>query len=349
MVIYIPKNVDVYNTHLKNLVEAYANNGVKTMVGYETYIYGSFIPDVIHFHMVEGLLNYMNFDEKQFFLRLDFYKKHGVIFLYTAHDLIPHQKTSRIDYNSFFKIFFSYIDIFIHHGNASINILKNEFNNLNSKKHIVCHHGDYLADIKDYSEKQDAAKDYYNLPQNKKVILLFGQLQFKNTKFAISVFKKIYKRRHDCILLIAGINPLFKYAGLNKIYYYVNNKYFNFFRLKKRVIHKRFSNYEMFLLFKAADVVFLPHNFGLTSGIIPMAATIGKPFVYPNIGVFEEQAKHCLSIKYTKDDMFEAYNAINNILSAALASFDNSKWLAHNSWNDHVKTILNELSNYNTN
>jgi len=344
MTLYIPKGIDPYNTYWKNLVEAYVANEVDVIVGYETFVYGNIIPDVIHFQLVESLLGFMNYDQDIFFRRLEFYRNHGVKLIYTAHNILPHKNSNKVNYSLFFPRFLQYIDLFIHHGSLSIDIFKEKFF-LQDKEHIICPHGDYMQDVKDFNESQIGARELLKLPINKKVILVFGQLQFKNLDFAKAVFNQVTKNIKDCILVLAGINPLFQHNDINQLYYKINNDLFNKFRTKKRVINKRFSNYETFLLFKSSDIVFLPHNSGLTSGIIPMAATIGKPFVYPNIGVFEEQAKFCKCEKYERSNINEAYDAIAKLLTDPIASFDNAEWLANNSWERHVKLILNKIQN----
>lgn len=344
MILYIPKSVDIYNSHLKNLIDAYIESDVQVGVGYETFIYGNLIPNVMHFHMVEHLLGFMNYDQDLFFKKLEFFKKCGTKFIFTAHNLFPHRNLNQYDYLSFFQKFFQHIDLFTHHGQQSIEIFKVKFS-LQDREHIVCPHGDYLKDIQNFDESQIEAKRLLKLPEDKKVILVFGRLQFKNLKFAHAVLDRLKKSIKGCYILLAGINPLFRYNDLNHIYNKLNNEILNKFRVRRRILNKRFSNYDTYLLFKSADVVFLPHNSGLTSGIIPLAATIGKPFVYPNIGVFAEQAKFCKCEEYECSNVEQAYKAIMKLLSTSDASFDNTIWLANNSWNDHVKLILNKIKN----
>ena len=345
MIIYIAKNVELYNTYLKNLVEAYIEQGVKVIIGYETFIYGNIIPDVIHFHWVEGLLSNMNYDQDSFFRKLDFYRNCGVKFIYTAHNILPHRDSKKVDYFAFFSKFLQYIDLFVHHGSSSIDIYKEKFS-LQDKDHIICHHGDYLQDMKDFNESQEEARKALLLPRNKKIILVFGILQFKNLDFVKAVYKKVNKNINDCMLILAGINPIFKYGDINRIYIKLNNNLLNKLRRKRRVINKRFSNYETFLLFKSSDIIFLPHDSGLTTGIIPMSATIGKPFVYPDIGNFEEEARYCKCEKYERSNVEGAYNAISKLIGDP-TSFDNSEWLVNNSWEKHVKLILSKIQNIN--
>jgi glycosyltransferase involved in cell wall biosynthesis len=346
MIIYIPQNIDPFNTHLKNLVDAYASKGIKVFVGYKLFLNDSFVPDIVHFHHAEGLLAYLNYNKNLFFERLESFRKKGVLILCTLHNFLPHGKIRKIKHLDFYGKYFNYVNLFIHHGESSIGILEKEFPYLSDKHHIVCHHGDYLKDMECFNETQAEARQFFKLPLNKKIILIFGQLQFKNTSFAKEVFDSLRKKHENYLLLMAGVFPVFKFNRLNLLYYKLNNRYLNRFRDGKILIHRRFSQYETYLLFISSDVVFLPHKSGLTTGIIPMAATLGKSFVYPDIGVFEEQANYCYAEKYMSGNKQAAISALDKILISDAQSFDNSKWLEDNNWEKHVQQILSNIKQY---
>jgi hypothetical protein len=339
LTVYIPQNIDPYNTHLKNLVDAYTSRGIIIRTGFEMFLSAE-IPDIIHFHFLEGLLKRIKYNEELFFEQLDFYKKNNVKFLLTVHDSKPHSNIKQIDFSRFYCKFIGYVDLFIHHGENSKSLMISNQPASETKKHIVCHHGDYLSDMKVFNYTQEESRRIMNLPLNKKIILIFGQLQFKNTSFAETVFQKIKPDIKDSILLMAGVYPIFRFNRLNRIYYRFNNKFLNLFHSDKIRLYNRFTQQETYLLFKASDVIFLPHSSGLTTGIIPMAATLSKPFVYPSIGVFEEQANFCLSEKYESNNLISASIALSKILSAGELSFDNEKWLLNNNWDRHVDAIL---------
>jgi len=341
--IYIPQKIDPFNTHLKNLVEAYKTLQVDILVGYENFLDATFIPDVIHFHMLEGLLSFLKYDNKLFFKQLDFFQSKGVRFIQTAHNVLPHISIKQLNFEEVYRRYLHYIFMVVHHGSASKEILITKFPELSQKKHIVCHHGDYLSDMKQFNENYFQARVKLALPQERKIILVFGQLQYKNTSFAMDVFTNIRSKHPEAFLILAGVNPVFRFNKLNKIYYKINNTVFNRFRKDRLHLHQRFSQYETYLLFKAADVIFLPHNSGLTSGIIPLSATLGKPFIYPRIGVFEEQAENCLSEKYDPGNIVSASDALNKIIHADIHDFDNSEWMLNNNWGVHAKKILSNL------
>lgn len=343
MKIYIPQNIDPYNTHLKNLMSSYSSKGIEVIVGYNTFIKCDVIPDIIHFHFLEGVLKFINYDDKLFFERLEYFKNNGVRFLYTVHDAKPHAEIKKLNFHHLFSKYIDYINLFIHHGELSINILKKAYPGISSKSHIICHHGDYMNDMGGFNDNKEQARLKLKLPLNKKILLIFGQLQFKNTSFAEDVLKEVRLNHPDAVLLMAGVLPKFKYNRLNLLYYKFNNAFLNKFRNNKILIHKRFTQHETYLLFISADVIFLPHKSGLTTGIIPMAATLGKPFVYPNIGVFDEQAHFCYAQKYECGNVSAASDAIDKILVSDVINFDNAKWLENNNWDRHVEQILENL------
>lgn len=344
MQIYIPQNLDPYNTHLKNLKLAYEANGVEVHVGYHQYLMNGLSLNAVHFHFLEGILKYLNYDLKIFFSRLEYFKNSGAKIIYTAHDAIPPGVIAKIDHEQIFREFFEYVDLIVHHGSKSIEIFSDRYPKIKSIKNIVCHHGNYLIDMQGFKENKNEAREILKEPRESKMILIFGQLQYKNTAFAKSVIKQIEQEYTTTILYMAGVSPIFPKNKLNKIYYFLNNNIFNLFRKKHKYIFKRFSQYETYLLFKASDLIFLPHKAGLTSGIIHLAATLGKPFVYPDIGVFAEQAENCYALKYPKGDYGLAISAIKEILRTQKDSFDNEKWLANNDWNEHAVRILQNLS-----
>lgn len=343
MLIYIPQNLDPFNTHLKNLVDAYKLKDVKIKTGYASFISGDIRPDIIHFHQYEGILWHINFDEKLFFEKLDFFKKMGVIFLYTAHNLQPHRWAGKSGYEALLYKFFDYIDLFIHHGEASVKIFQNKYSFLKNKHHIVCHHGDYLNDMRLFHDSTESAREILKFKKEDKLILIFGQLQFKNTSFAWKVFNNVRQIYPEAKLVMAGIKPVFRINRFNKLYYFFNNKLINKFRKNAIIIHKRFTQNDAYLLFMASDVIFLPHKEGLTTGIIPLAATLGRPFVYPDIGVFREQAEYCFAEKYQCANVDEAVLAISKILDSVIKTYDNSLWLENNNWKRHVENILSNL------
>lgn len=343
MIIYIPQNIDPYNTHLKNLVEAYILKGVEIIVGFENFISGEVMPDAIHFHFPQSVLKYVGYNERLFFDRMQFFKQSGTKFLFTMHDLPPSDKSNNTDFPQIYKKFLNYIDLFVHHGKSSISILLKQNPSLISKCHIICHHGDYLNDMGHFNKSQDSARMLLKLPLKKKIILIFGRLHTKNTFFAEEVFNRIRINHADAILLMAGVFPLFHYNKLNLLYYRLNNKCLNKFRNNKIQILKRFSQFETYLLFVSSNVIFLPHKSGLTSGIIPLSATLGKPFVYPNIGVFEEQANDCYAVQYECCNIKSAHLALENLLTSGIQSFNNERWLKNNNWGNHVENILANL------
>jgi hypothetical protein len=302
-------------------------------------------PDILHVHFFEALLKETDYSEQLLFKRLDFFRDHSPKFVYTVHDLRPHANVQNIDFNVVFNKYLSYVDLIIHHGIASINLFTSEYPIAANKNHIVCPHGDYLADMREFSETKAESRSILGLPDKKKIVLIFGQLQYKNLSFAEETIELIRKKYSDLILLLAGVKPVFPYNKINVAYYQCNNYIQRIFPKKNIKLLGRFSQRNTYLLFKSADVVFLPHNSGLTTGIIPLAATLQVPFVFPRIGVFTEQAKYCFAEGYNVNDKNGAALALLKILDSGVHAFDNTEWCLQNNWDVHAEKILERIGN----
>jgi hypothetical protein len=203
--IYIPQKIDPYNTHLKNLKEAYESKGIEVMTGFEYFTKEEALPDIIHFHFIDPVLKYLKYNEDLFFRKLDYYCKKGALIIYTFHDSQPHSKLTGSDYQNLYMRFLTYVSMFVHHGQSSIGLFLKKYPQFSGKKHIVCHHGDYMNDMKSFKVTKEKSREILKLPAGRNIILIFGQLQYKNSGFAYKVFDLVKKKFPQSILLMAGV------------------------------------------------------------------------------------------------------------------------------------------------
>ena len=117
---------------------------------------------------------------------------------------------------------------------------------------------------------------------------------------------------------------------------------------KERFYFKRVKTQDIGYYFAAADLLLLSHKEGLTSGILPMAATYCKPVVYPDIGNFQEQIEGWIGESYQCGNIGSALIALDKIVRRMDEGLDmdNKLWLAKNSWDEHVKRILSAVADY---
>jgi beta-1,4-mannosyltransferase len=344
MKILIPHD-DVINGYIPSLVKGYQNAQCEVVVGRVNFYLSDYKPDIVHIHWPEYLYDKecVPFDKPDNVIksRIKWYKEQGARIFLTVHNLLPHDEIKRKTRHSICESVFDYTDIIIHHGQASIRLMKKEYPKIVNKKHIVCPHGHYLIHYR--AVPKSKARNHLKLPQHAFVILNFGNIRpYKGFELLRNIFKKW--TRPDKLLLVAGKfdyreSPLsrLRRKGMELTGRYVNNEQFHFKRIETQDIGHYFA---------AADLLLLSHTEGLTSGVLSMAATYGKPVVYPDIGNFREQMEGWIGESYQCGDVGSALNALDAIVRRIdeKPDMDNKIWLEKNSWDEHVNRILSAAS-----
>ena len=111
-------------------------------------------------------------------------------------------------------------------------------------------------------------------------------------------------------------------------------------------IYRRITKNEISDLFNLADLLVLGHAKGLTTGLIPLAATYSLPVVYPDLGNFREQATNWSDYFYLPNNKDDAAKIIEKAYCQRHCSRTNRFWLKNNSWEIHVKIILDSIEKY---
>lgn len=341
------------NSYTISLLNAYKEAGVTIICEKHNFFVSNFIPDFVHIHWPELIIDWIPFVEKEENMkleiirdRLNWYKKNKTLIIFTVHNLEPHNDRYKEFYKNLYNLIFEYVDIYIHHCSNSICLFKKKYRNI-QKMHIIACHGDYLTDFNKI-EKNEARK-YLGINSDKFVILNFGQQRkYKGLEFLNKVFNNLLIKNK--YLLNAGN---FSYSNLS-----IFQKYFwkiiNYYRTRikfssKKYLLRTIKQNEIAPIFSASDIIFLGHQSGLNSGVLAMAATFSVPVVFPDIGCFKEQMKYWLFETYEVGNINSAQNAINNIFKKIKNKqfrLDNSQWLKENSWKNHVDIIITSINSF---
>lgn len=346
MKILIPHN-NIINGYIPSLIKGYQNARCEVVVGKVNFYLSNYKPDILHIHWPESLYDKdcVPFDKPNDVIakRIKWYKEQGVRIFLTIHNLRPHDEIKRKTRRNIYESVLEHTDIIIHHGHASIRLMKKEYPKIVNKTHIVCPHGHYLIHYRDVPKNE--ARNYLKLPQHAFIILNFGKVRpYKDFGLLRKIFRKW--RHPDKLLLVAGQydhkeNTLsrLRRKGSEFVGRYARKEHFYFKRVKAE---------DICYYFAAADLLLLSHKEGLTSGILPMAATYYKPVVYPDIGNFQEQIEGWIGESYQCGDIVSALIALDKIVRRMDEGLDmdNKLWLAKNSWDEHVKRILSAAADY---
>jgi hypothetical protein len=284
-----------YNQYIELLTFAYQRSNHNTILDVQNFLYSNFIPDFIHLQWPESIYRWRHWlepnDESAIFLkrRLAFYSNNNVPIVYTVHNLKPHDKSNYFD-QKIFDLIIDSSDIIVHHGKKSRDLFTKIYPITNSKIQIICPHGDYPINKVD----PILSKRKLHLPLNKYIYLNFGiQKKYKGFYFLKNTFKEldnpnvflftignfVYDKKLEFIKKIISrrLSGLYKY------------RIFNSLQSKSKTIDTTVEYNQIPLIFTASDIVILGHQSGLNSGILSLAASYGKPIIFPNIGNFYDQ------------------------------------------------------------
>jgi len=361
LTVLLCSNRNGINDYIKLLSEEYEKNNINVIFGIETFLYSTFLPDFIHIQWPEAIYEWTNKMKKNndtlilLEKRLEYYKLNNIPIIYTMHNVLPHNSKTDFDKKAF-KLIISYSNIIAHHGNKSIQILKDSYSEFYSDKiHIITPHGPY----KKGNLKIQTCRDNYKIPKDRYVFLNFGSVRAnKGSEFLKKSFLNWNNNSTFLFNVGAYISPLsknnFEKAKnlLKKIFltiYY--NKFF--ISKKQKILYKEVTNKELAEIINSIDIFFLGHLDGLNSGVISLAISYGKPIIFPNIGNFKEQVKgwdwyEC----YEAGNKESAINALNRMYQRVhnkkpgTLVFDNAKWLSQNSWQIHVKELIKSIQEF---
>jgi hypothetical protein len=345
------------NQYVELLCDAYQRNGHNVILGVNNFLYSNFMPDLVHLQWPEALYKWNSRpseeDKKLQILQnsLTKYSINNAFIVTTIHNVLPHDNYSAF-YKNVYKTIINYSDLLIHHGKASISILKNFYSNSINKRHIVCPHGPYPYEY----VNSNRARLYYKIPESKYVFLNFGlQRPYKGGDFINNVFDNW---KSEAFLFTIGPKIYLKKKGtsLEKLkvifkkqiaFHFGDIKYC--FSKNKKTVFKSVPQSEIPRIIAASDIFFLGHRNGLNSGLLSLAASYGKPVVFPDLGNFKEQLNGWpWQISYKAGNIQSAIFSLEAIIDKVIKYepgkivFDNTEWLKNNSWDEHVQKIINE-------
>ncbi len=344
------------NEYVKLLANAYQKNGHRVIFGAQNFLYSDYVPDFVHIQWPEAIYRWeskLPASKETLGLlrdRLDFYLSNNIPIVYTVHNRLPHENVQEFD-KEIYRIISNAADVFVHHGEASISLVMNDFPESKKAQHIVCPHGPYPYVALDSKKSREA----YNLSQSKYVFLNFGlQRKYKGYVFINTVFLN-WSRRETCLFTIGPKKIKFDDARfVVKSFQKLGVEFEkNYASIKSSIAksHKTFlrpvENSEIPQIMAASDVLFLGHQSGLNSGILALAATYGKPVVFPDLGNFRDQLEEWpWKEVYQAGDVNSATDALERIYlriskhKPGDVVFDNNEWLTINCWDRHVKFIV---------
>jgi D-inositol-3-phosphate glycosyltransferase len=197
-------------------------------------------------------------------------------YIYTAHNILPHNRQESIVFTSIYKYIYKIPDIIVVHTETARSALMDRFHVSADKIRVVAIGLNEEVPVTSMSRDDARARLDYN--KDTKLILFFGRVdEYKGLHLLIEAFSTL--RLPDSRLLVAGEIRSEEYAGRVIAQVHASHRSQDI-RLDFRMI----PNDEVEILFKAADVLCLPYLNITQSGLIPLAARFGIPVIATNVG-----------------------------------------------------------------
>nr|WP_321522022.1 hypothetical protein [uncultured Macellibacteroides sp.] len=281
--------------------------------------------DIIHFHWPEAVFNWMIPDEEKLNELNDlisFWKERGSMIVYTRHNIKPHSRNNSKNQNGLYGIIENNSNVIVHLGTWS----KNEFinNRIQNVNHVVIPHHIYECYKSPWITKE-RAREYFQIPLDKLVILAFGD--FRNEDEKEWTLKSIAKIKNKNKLLIA---PRFGNPSLlsqkEKTYCLLDDKFV--------------KNDELPYYFNVADIVFIQRIDILNSGNLPMAFLFNKIVVGPDIGNVGEILRKTKNFVYTPRNLKTVQKAFDDAITCLNNGECNNYNYAVKHWN--IKSVTNK-------
>lgn len=279
----------------------------------------------LRFYLIDGLLFTL-------FARLT-----GKKVIYTAHDVLPHDRTTLIN-RLIFRLIYKSQNVIIVHTSFLKNRLHKEFNVAKNKVHFI-EHGVYnVADSKEITF--ELARYRYNLSKEDFVVLFFGRIaKYKGIELIASNINRFSNNNINVKLIIAG--------EVSKDYETEFYKYFK--TIDTSNIIKRFGfidNHEVEFLFKSSNVTVLPYKEASQSGVLFLSYAYGTPIIAPKIGGFSNYIiQNKTGFLYNPDVESSFFSAVSKAIQVfsnlSTESRKNIKKFAYNnfSWSASCKKL----------
>lgn len=280
--------------------------------------------NVIHIHWPEALFGWRLPYMEDFILikeRLAVWKKKAAI-VYTLHNSQAHEL-----HNPWcvmiYKAVYEAADVIIHLGSHSYN---KKVKNADNRQHVIIPRG--LYKVKNKLSNQRQARDLLSLSLESFVILVFGRIRNqKERNFIWQTFKMVNKENK--FLLVPrwheGTYPSWKTQPLQRIrsisLSFRASRYPNMCLGKGTIAESNIERY-----FKASDIVLLPRENQLNSGVPFLAYSYGKQVVAYGKGsnmqnIVRQPNKFC----FHNYEPTEAATVINNLRDDDIKTIPNLK------------------------
>ena len=233
-------------------------------------------PDIVHIQST--------FAARRDGLPLMLLKLAGYPVVYTAHNVLPHDKAERDapGMKLSYDLIYALTDRIIAHGTSVKKELLSEFPQ-DPDRIAVIPHGDYTFANTGESLSSQEAKLWLGIPGDARLLLAFGAIRpYKGIPDLFQAFSRVKSLHPDAYLAVVGKPSGIDLQGMIDQIEHLG--------IQDRVIFKPeyvpFQDISRYFL--ASDIVVLPYRSIAQSGALQLAYAFSKPVVATRVGAFPE-------------------------------------------------------------
>jgi hypothetical protein len=269
--------------------------------------------DLVHVHWPEALSNW-KVPSEQGLIKIEAKLTEAKKVLCTRHNYQPHVlagDTLQVLYDTVY----SKAHAVIHMGRASLSDYFQKYPSIApSQHHEVIPHPLYTTDYHLNISKK-VARQRLNIPEKAKAVLVFGALRHqKESRFAHKVFDLV-RTNHKHLIVANEKEPSYLHRRIpGKWKMFLLQGWIRRHLLSRTVNYEHIPDSLVPTYFSAADVVFIPRDNILNSGIPFLAWSLGKPTVGPRCGNLEESFIQMGQLSYEPRNPRSASSALQKAL-----------------------------------
>lgn len=263
--------------------------------------------------------------------------------IYTAHDLMPHDREERdAKWMRFaFRCIYNLADRIIVHSDFDTLILKNEFK-IEEQKIDKIEHGNYDFFPTENIQKMNNLRNNFGISEDDKVMLCFGSIRrYKGIDKLIDSYVDFRMKGKRLKILVVGRNLDVQYTDEIKEIISKNRLADDIIVNDKYVLFEDIRNY-----FMIADIVALPYEHIHDSGVLRIAFSCEKPLLSTKVGAFNEyiiEGKNGFLVDGSKNSFIDAFHKItdtNKTKLKIMGKYSKQRFKGLLDWNELAKKTM---------
>ena len=329
MKVLIVCNRNYSNPYVSTLADGLVEYGCDVVCSVDEFWNNPLNYDIVHIQWPNVLANNIGYNGIQLKYILRNLKEKRIPVVVTLHNLIPHYNDD-LQMLLTYKLIYENANCIIHLGNASVDLMKKKWSNINAIHVVIPHH--IYDTLYDMNVSKMESRKKLGIPQNSKCILCFGAFRDDEERnIVINLCKKmngryyfLVPRFYEGVIIRKNI-----FQGLKALCKTI--KYFIFARkYNLHMSHQFISDNDLPLYLSSADVLLVQRLRILNSGNVPLAMLAGLPIVGPDVGNVGWFLKKTGNMSFNINHLDELPNIVRNALEQKELGLRNEKYAKKN-------------------